>query len=524
LAASFPAGKALTEGILMSNHWSADRAKERINTRYEEVRSVTILDYTKEMSLENIPVSKAYRVEAAHLYVDILNVDELLSTTNVDGPTCHKRVLRFLNLHYRAVHRILGDTDVQRVDFHNQRLHGFIAKPYGEDNERKRVVRAVAVADLITQVLKETGDADDSIPNAKVRVGIDTGLALAVNNGRRGSREPMFLGRPANHAAKCASAGKSTGIYLTNEARKAIGLPELDGTTDRTTALTHVEIATCATEAKLDVSKEKILEAWKQEQQDTPIGAIEFSRPTPPLRDLDIQSLNAANSKRFDGISVYADIDKFTAYVDAHIDDKAEDVVRALHVIRSELDNVVSQDFDGRRIRFVGDCIQGLLYNGTAHTTDVDATLSRAVLCSGALRSSFAEALKYLSKNGVDTDDLGLAIGLDFGFVSVTRLGMKGSKTRCAIGRNVLESEAEQQRCNGKQTAMGEAAYAKANDPIRELFTSTRRISNLDYNSAVTALAETGDKTARETYSKVYEIAKPAVVPALTAPLRPFAE
>jgi class 3 adenylate cyclase len=195
-----------------------------------------------------------------------------------------------------------------------------------------------------------------------------------------------------------------------------------------------------------------------------------------------------------------------------------------LHVLRSELDNVVSLDFDGRRIRFIGDCIHGLLYSGTALTTDEDATLSRAVLCSGALRSSFAEALKYLEEEGVDTDDLGLAIGFDFGYVSVTRLGMKGSKVRCAIGRNVLLSESEQQRCSGKQTAIGEAAYKQANDAIQELFTSTRRISNLDYASAVNALAESGDKTARESYSKVYELAKPAVAPALAVPLRPFAE
>lgn len=508
----------------MSNSWKADRARERIQTRYEEVRDVTIIDYTKEKSLDNIPVNKAYRMDAAHLYVDILNVDELLSTTDSEGTTCHKRVLKFLNLHYRAVHRILEDTHAQRVDFHNQRLHGVVTKPYGSDGERDRVVQAVAIADLIAQVLKETGDADDSIPNAKVRVGIDTGTALAVNNGRRGSREPMFLGRPANHAAKCAGAGQAIGIYLTNEARKAIGLAELVGHKDRTTALTEAEIADCVDAADLDVSKEQIIEAWKKEQEETPIGSIEFSRPTPPLRELNFKLLSLANSKRFDGVSVYADIDNFTAYVDAHIDENAEDVVRTLHVLRSELDNVISQDFDGRRIRFVGDCIHGLLYSGTALTTDEDATLSRAVLCSGALRSSFAEALKYLEEEGVDTDDLGLAIGFDFGYVSVTRLGMKGKKIRCAIGRNVLASESEQQDCSGKQTAIGEPAYKKANDAIRELFTSTRRISNLDYASAVNALAESGDKTARESYSKVYEFAKPAVAPALAVPLRPFAE
>src|SRR5438552_2716238 len=66
----------------------------------------------------------------------------------------------------------------------------------------------------------------DTDLSAKVRVGIDTGKALAVNNGRRGHREPLFLGEPANHAAKRAGGGTVAGIYLTNKARKAIGLKE----------------------------------------------------------------------------------------------------------------------------------------------------------------------------------------------------------------------------------------------------------------------------------------------------------
>ena len=38
-------------------------------------------------------------------------------------------------------------------------------------------------------------------------LGIDSGTALAVNNGRPGHREPLFFGQPANHAAKRAGGG-----------------------------------------------------------------------------------------------------------------------------------------------------------------------------------------------------------------------------------------------------------------------------------------------------------------------------
>src|SRR5690606_12538409 len=104
-------------------------------------------------------------------------------------------------------HRILAGVEAIEVDFHNQRLHAVVAKPYGD--EARRVHRAVAIAQLITDVLAETGeDGDDKIPAAAVRVGIDSGLALAVCNGRRGHTEPLFLGAPANLAAKRSAGSK----------------------------------------------------------------------------------------------------------------------------------------------------------------------------------------------------------------------------------------------------------------------------------------------------------------------------
>ena len=82
------------------------------------------------MSLENIATNKGYRVNGSHLYVDIINIDEMLNCTASEGETCHKRTLRFLNQHYRAVNRILYNVDAIKVDFHNQRLHAVFAKPY----------------------------------------------------------------------------------------------------------------------------------------------------------------------------------------------------------------------------------------------------------------------------------------------------------------------------------------------------------------------------------------------------------
>jgi len=505
----------------VSKNWNEDRASKHIDKKITDVEVVTIKDYTRHMSLESIPTNVAYRVDGVHMYADIQNLVDMLNITDFEGTDCHKRTLRFLDQHYRAVKRILERVDARRVDFHSQRLHSLFTKPYNSeiDAEKKRVQRAVATGQLIIDVLEQTGDTDEKIPGAKVRIGIDTGLALAVNNGRSGNREPLFLGDPANHAAKLASNNKPKGIFLTNAARKVIGLEEKDATEKH--ALTTQEIMACQDAAKLDVTAEEIVREWRDDMKQNPIGNYQFTRQTPPLKDMDISVLTPSNSKRQEMISIYADIDGFTKYVSDHIDDNAEDVVRTLHVLRAELERVVTSDFQGRRVRFIGDCIHGLYADGTVHTTDEELSVSEATRLAGALRSSFNLSIERLSEKGYSTGDLGLAIGFDLGPVSVSRLGTKGHRVRCAIGRKVLNSETRQCDCKGDETAIGQAAYDAGSDAVRKLFGKTLKVANLDYEEATESLADNGDEAAKNARAAAYEGA-PAILRASEREVRPY--
>ena len=477
-------------------NWNKDRAKKRIDEKIASLplNDIEIKEYVRDTDLKGLPATVAYRVDGAHLYADILNLNDMLTVTDVEGETCHKRTLRFLNLHYRAVHRIIGRVDAMLVDFHNQRLHSVFAKPY--DDEVKRVHRAVATGQLIIDVLAQTGEDSDH-PPAKMRVGIDTGKALAVNNGRRGHREPLFLGEPANHAAKRAGGGKATGIYLTNKARKVIGLKE--AANEDTTPLSAPEIEASQKAAKLDVTADQIVKEWKDDLERNPIGSFDFKGHTPPFRTLDIETLSAKNSRRQDATTVYGDLDGFTAYVGRNVInvDGAKHVVRALHVLRSELDAVLMEDFGGRKVRFIGDCVHGLLVEGTAQTTDVEVTISNMTLCAGGMRSSFDLAISRLKANGTDATSLGLAIGFEFGPMSVTRLGMKSELIRCSVSRGVIAAEKEQARCKGTETAIGEIAYEDGTDAVRAIFGDTRKRDRLDYDTAVNEMSSKNDKTAR---------------------------
>jgi class 3 adenylate cyclase len=494
--------------------WKKDRAANRIESKISQLplKDIEIRDYVRDTDLTNLPTHLAYRVDGVHLYADILNLAGMLQVTAVEGETCHRRTLRFLNLHYRAVHRILQQVDALFVDFHNQRLHSVVTKPY--DSESSRVHRSVAIGKLIIDVLARTGEDADH-PAAKVRVGIDTGKALAVNNGRRGHREPLFLGEPANHAAKRSTGGKATGIYLTNQARSAIGLKQV-GEEDAA-PLTDPEIKNSQSLAKLSVTADEIIKQWKDDLEKNPIGAFEFKGHTPPFSTLDIEELSIKNSRRQDAATVYADLDGFTAYVSRNIitNDTAKHVVRALHVLRSELDATLHEDFAGRKVRFIGDCIHGLTVEGTAQTTDQEETISNMTLCAGAMRSSFNLALRKLHENGTDASSLGLQIGFEYGPMTVTRLGMKGELVRCSVSRGVLAAENEQSRCRGNETAIGSVAYANGTNAVRIMFGTAHKRANLDYDTAVQELSANNDKAAR--LSKAMAAA-PLLKPSTSAP------
>ena len=89
--------------------WDKSRAENHIDNLCEEVREVTIKQYTRDKSLSNIKVNEAYAMDAVHLYVDILNLEGILTTQNgTESDTTHQRAIRFFDSHVRAIKFILA--------------------------------------------------------------------------------------------------------------------------------------------------------------------------------------------------------------------------------------------------------------------------------------------------------------------------------------------------------------------------------------------------------------------------------
>ena len=477
--------------------WNSDRAEEHINKLCKDVDSVEIVTYKRSLDLGKIPVDKAYEMNAVHLYVDILNLNQILvDSEGSETERSHKRALRFFDSHFRAIRFILERTDAVFVDFHNQRLHAVIPRPYGNnEDEKKRLDRCVAISELIIKVVEEQRDfnGDEAIPAAKIRIGIDTGIALAVNNGRRSEREPLFLGNPANHAAKHVY-GKTKGIYLTSNSRNILELSTVDDT--KNTSLTSDEISLSVKRAKIeeDVTLEQVIEELRHNNK--LLKDFKFSRTEPPLKGLDLSSLYYKSAKRQEILSIYADIDGFTDYVSRNLGSTKgkENIIRCLHVLRSELDDCLYKDFSGRRVRFIGDCMHGLICEGSKTHTDYGKTAIVGTEAVSGLRSSFNLSLNKLQENfGIDSDSLGLAIGYELGFTSLTRVGKRGSSTRCSLGLSTIESEKEQMLCNEMtETRIGNNAYKNLTSDYQNLFTDRsstdltfEQIENLDHQASI---------------------------------------
>ena len=175
--------------------------------------------------------------------------------------------------------------------------------------------------------------------------------------------------------------------------------------------------------------------------------------------------------------AIFADIDGFTSFVDQSIlggSEKIREAVRIVHVIREELASVLKDDFGGKRVRFIGDCIHGCVAEGE-RVDDAAKSVREAVLCASAMRSSFDLCLETVRSDAA----IDLAVGIEYGPTPMTRLGHRGEDSvRCAASRATVEAERTQQAIlHGGGVRLGPVATVVADPSVRKHFSSGRLMS-----------------------------------------------
>ncbi len=433
--------------------------------------------------------SEAILVDGVHIYAQLLDYQDKMLERERETEAAHGRVLGMLHLHYGACDALAERFEAQRVDFHGPRLHAVMIAPAGAAGEQSRVMRALAFADALKRTIET---ASQTIGNGefatRVRIGIDSGMAVAVNSGRGSEPEPLFLGRPANYAAKLAE-GADEGVFVSDRVRTITHLSPVGGSQER-----HVEMGAQIkslgsgpagvgfTDAEVGATVNGLKSLMAQSYGvETP--RFVFHRHEPPLRSIDFGEVSASRTIRMELVSIFADLSGFTKYVDNCIRTRqVAEMVANLHVLRKELAATLREDFEGKKVRFIGDCLHGLLAEGTRYQTDGGATVKAAVHAAGGLRSSFELCQAYLPGIG----DLGLAVGLEYGATPICRLGLRGERSvRCAVSKAVSGSEELQSGCEGTETAIGPKALALAPAAVRQLFDHESTAQGLDYETVV---------------------------------------
>lgn len=475
----------------------AEEYLPRFNMLAETARSKGLhFDSKPLFSLRN---SEAVIVDGVHVYAKLVNYDDYRLSEGVETEKSHARALNFLHIHYSACDRVVENCGAQRVDFHDGRMHAVVIEPLGANNEGVRVAKAILLAEQLKSLsASAVQHFRDNDFGSEYRFGIDTGVCVATNNGISAEQEPLFLGSAANHAAKLAE-GSQTGIYLSDRAEAALKQISVSSARNQfekfvderptyrldENVLPEVLRAASSSTSAVD----DLLESWRSDIRSGISGFASspaefvFHAHRLPLSNIDYQDLMPSNSIRMGMISIFGDLDGYTKYIDGSMKNrqKISNAIRNLHVIRGEWANVIQKDFAGRKVRFIGDCIHGVLADGEGTTTDNAETIRQAIHCAGGLRSSFGICQGLLP----DAHQLGLAIGFEFGPTPITRLGIRGERSvRVASSIARTMSEAEQQRCNGVETAIGPVAFETASQAARALFSVDRKTANLDYDSA----------------------------------------
>lgn len=447
-------------------------------------------------ALISIPRDRALMVDGVHVYARLSNYDDYRLEDGRETEFSHKRALSFLHLLYGAMDRVVQEFGAQRVDYHGARLHCVVVEPVG--NESARILKALVLAEALQGLVRLANEEIARFDyEPRLKIGVDSGKCIAINDGKGCEQEPLFLGSAANYAAKLAD-GAGKGTFLSNRVRSIVGLPHLHrGLEDeRSFPLSRGQLNEFRTRAYVggfdlpghlladQVQLSRLIREWQgdiREQRAASGGAssFQFHAHTPPLRSIDYGRLSPSNSIRMAVASIFADLDGYTAYIDRCMaSGRGGEAVRALHVLRGEFHNVLRNDFESRKVRYIGDCMHGILAFGTVGDVDLRRTAREAVKCAAGLQASFEIVQQRLG----GLQELGLATGIEVGETPVSRIGIRGDRSvRVASSTATIQSQAEQERIERSGIAVGPAAFELLSYSERRYF-SDRTRRGVDYD------------------------------------------
>ncbi len=485
-------------------NWNYDDSKKRIQNHVDGMGAIEIEKLKREADLNNLlSETRCREIHGAHVYFHVFNFARMVSETAADE-TEYKRLIQAIHIYQREVARIVEDADIfagLRVHFQGAKLHALFYRPI-DKTERLATLAFflhLVLKDFVRNVFNPTFPL---LEDFTVAGGADVGDVTGTRNGSRNDRELLFLGAPANYAAKIINeAGQ---LRITKELFDV--LPEnLQGYCDKIDDEVYQiqKISQAALDEMLgeyDISwnREKSEERINDDKKKYPLVDIEYSSASTLI---DIDSLGVKNNKRVDAASLYADVTGFTAYIDgAETEEKKKEALKVLHAIRREMAMVIHTDFNGIRVQFQGDRAQGLFHLPKDAEADI---ATEAVEAAVGLQSSMEKTIKAVLP---EAGHLKLAVGVDLDITLVTKLGTHAHRDRICLGKGVESAARLEEKCAGGQIGISKRIY----DLLPE-----RLSKHFAYNSTLKCyVAEnlTADKVERAAKASQAVVGAPAFI------------
>lgn len=477
--------------------WNYDRSDERVKKHLDEMGEIEIKPMAREMNLDNLSETVCRDIFGAHVYAEIRNLAELVG--ELTEPADRQRLIQATHIYQREIARIASAVGAVRIHFQGGRVHLLVYRPI---NDASEIAAKATLAQLIIDRFgvifsEEFGDLKD----LAIRSGADMGQAIGTRNGTTGDRELLFLGAPANHAAKLMNPGAAarrlteTIFVELDDELGAWARPEDDGDNYRLMRPSAEALEGLLKDRDIEWSAEECRQRVIDDQAAYPADDAGLSGADARI---DFDSLSYTNSKLVDGATIYADVSGFTAYIDAAMtDDEKRQALRALHAIRKEMARVIKDDFAGVRVQYQGDRAQGLFH---IPRDDASAINNEAVSAAVGLQSSFELVLKSRLPQ---ISHLGLAVGISRGDTIAAKLGERGHRDRICLGQEVLRAEANEELVDAGEIGISSNVREGLSPTLADFF-KWRPASNCYVASGLTQ-----DKVDLAEVGKAYDAGKP---------------
>jgi class 3 adenylate cyclase len=476
--------------------WNYQRSMDRIRAHLENMGDIEVEKLRREADLEQLLSETTCRdIYGAHVYIQVSNFARLAS----DGPYAeddYKRLIQGMHIYQRAVTRIVEGFGGVLVHFQGPKLHALFYRPIddGEELATRAVLLQLVLKDFVESIFNLAFPNCDDFTTAG---GTDLGNAIGTMDGINGDRELLFVGAPANHAAKIISTANrlrlTQQVYeeLPNDLR-AICFQTVDGPY-QVLPVSSDDLDALLKAYGLTWNRDECARQVEEDKERFPLEDIAYSSAEVLI---EVDDLSIFDNKRVLGASIFADVSGFTHYIDAATsDEEKQEALRVFHAIRKETARVITGDFNGVRIQYQGDRIQGLFH---LPQDDEEAIAQKVVEAAVGLQSSMEHTLKACLP---EAKDLRLAIGIDMGTTLVSKLGARGQRDRICLGEEVECAAQLEERSDGGQITVSKAVYEVLPDELRDHFTYSAKVQGY------VATDLTAEKVERATRgSKFYRV------------------